>query len=221
MRDEYGGFWPGRYEMAVEPSSGWPERLERFREHLVFSVEPGPAVRNALADAAAPVAAADAAIAAPPVYYHVTVTIAGDLVDPDTAAGPGEFDPAGLDRLRAAARDRIAALERGPFEASLPRLNVFPSVVFCEVAAGGQLATLNDALCELSGVPEHDRDLDYVPHVTLGHFRDRDIGGLLDRLKGQRQVDAPPLGVEAVTLIGMEFDQRYPERRVIERFPLS
>lgn len=207
--------------MEVEPNSGWPATPDRFREHLVFTIEPSPEIREALAKAAAPLATSDAAIVAPQSYYHVTVTIAGNLVEPGAESGPGEFDPDSLKQLRADAKETLAETECEPFEASLPRLNLFPTVVFCEVEDGGTLSTLNTELCDVPGVTEHDRDDDYVPHVTLGHFVQTDIGELLKTIEQNRSVDSPPLGIDSVELIGMEFDQQYPERRTIERFPLS
>jgi 2'-5' RNA ligase len=221
VQDDYGGFWPGRYEMDVEPTSGWPDPPDRFREHLVFTVEPGSEIRDALRKATAPLATADSVIVAPQSYYHVTVTIAGNLVDPGTEDGPGEFDPSSLEQLRADAREALAETECEPCEAPLPRLNLFPTVVFCEVDDGGTLSTLNTELCDVPGVPEHDRDIDYIPHVTLGHFVQTDIGELLKTIEQERRVESPPLSIDAVELIGMQFDQQYPERRTIERFPLS
>lgn len=207
--------------MEVEPKSGWPDPPDRFREHLVFTVELGPKTREALAKAARPLATSDAAIAAPQSYYHVTVTIAGDLVEPGTESQMSEFDPDSLEQLRTEARETLSETECEPLEASLPRLNLFPTVLFCEVEDGGTLSILNSELCEVTGVTEHERDADYVPHVTLGHFVKTDISELLESIEQNRGVESPPLNIDAVELIGMQFDQSYPERRTIERFPLS
>lgn len=221
VRDDYGGFWPRRHEIEVKPKGGWPDVPDRFREHLVFIIELRPETREALGKAARPLATSDAAIAAPPSYYHVTVTIAGDLVKPGTESGTGEFDPESLEQLRTEARETLSKTECDFFEASLPRLNLFPAVLFCEVEDGGTLSTLNSELCEVTGVTEHERDADYVPHVTLGHFVKTDISELLESIEQDRIVESPPLNIDAVELIGMRFDQPYPERRTIERFPLS
>lgn len=221
MRDEFGGYWPGRHEMTVEPRCGWSATPDRVREHLVFTVEPRGEVRRALTAAAAPLRGSTVAAAAPPHYYHVTVSAVGAHVDPGTSRGPHELEPADLDRLRRRAAGAVDRSGVDPFEARLPRINVFPRVVFCEVHADERLGRLSDTLCTLDRVRCRDPGLDFVPHVTLGHFVDTDVGGLLDALAADRTVRAPPLSVDAVELTGMCYDGDYPDRRTVARFPLG
>ena len=97
---------------------------------------------------------------------HITLAVAG-FPGPDGVNDSSDcFTPAQL----AACEKRLQSVAMAPFELRLGRVNSFAAAPFLEIVdAGGHLQALRER------VVTHDtdfRDEPWVPHLTLGYYRD-------------------------------------------------
>lgn len=101
---------------------------------------------------------------------HFSVKVLGNVVeDPN---GEGEFST--QDERELVSSLQSALSDATAFTVDFPRLNLFPRVVYSEVADNGRLMELNQSVCDVPGVPVWGRDRDgFIPHLTLGHFTQR------------------------------------------------
>lgn len=161
----------------------------------------------------------DCIAAVPPSYLHVTVKVVGNVVE--NPKNDAEFTEEGEGRIVEAVRSAIAGVE--PFTVTFPRLNLFPTTVYAEVADGGRFAELNRRVCDVPDVEAWDRDGEgFVPHATLGQFIDTDgYERLLDYLEANRAVRAGPLDVSAIELVAIDLAERFPAFETVERFDLG
>lgn len=213
--------WENRYSFSPdvldrEALDQWAGDRERY---ITFSVDvTQPSVHNALEAVRTVLAKHNCTTVAPPEYYHITVKQVGCVREPperDT-----DVTPSTMSKLRRAAREMLSEVE--PFEVSLPRLNLFDRVIFCEVAECEPLIELHWRLCNLPDVPQwkYERE-DYVPHVTLSHFQSYEgLEGLFADLEPLRDVEIPSVTVESVSLQEMCPAGLYPPRETVEEFEL-
>lgn len=149
---------------------------------------------------------------------HLTVKLFDIPVAPSTTdvAGSG---PA-VQHVDAVVSDVVS--DRNPFEAAFTRLNLFPDVVYSEVADAGLLGEMNRALCDHAGVATLDRDGDgFIPHLTLGHFAgDSDYDELVDFLEANREVRLPTLTVTELALVAYEVGGHPPAYDRLETYEL-
>lgn len=209
------GYWDERGELAVETTTESDVAEWDVDRHLVFLAHvTDESVREALRPTLDALSEFDCLAVVPQQYLHVTVTLAGN-VGPERRLS--EYDE---ERIAADARDAFA--DADAFEVSFPRLNLFPSVVFADVADGGAFAQLNDQACGIDGVEVHDRDEGFVPHLTLAQFRnDRDYDELVDWLEENRALSVPPLRVTELELAAVGTDERFPTFETVARYPLD
>lgn len=215
------GNWENRYSFSPdvldrEALDQWAGDRERY---LTFSIDvTQPSVHDALEAVRTVLANHDCTTVAPPEYYHITVKQVGCIREPPERET--DVTPSTMSKLRRAARETLSKVES--FEVSLPRLNLFDRVIFCEVAECGPLNELHSRLCDLPDVPqwEYERE-DYVPHVTLSHFQSCEgLEGLFADLEPLRDVEIPSVRVDSVLLQEMHPAELYPSRKTVEEFEL-
>ncbi len=154
----------------------------------------------------------------PPEAYHLTVKLFGSAVSPSVA---DSNDPPSSVRHVDAAVSRVLAAYQ-PFEIQFPRLNLFPDVVYAEVADGGQLAGINRDLCKENKISTLDRDGGaFIPHLTLGYFQnDTRYGAFVEFLENNRKVSFPPFTVETLSLVAYNVGGYQPTYSRIERYEI-
>lgn len=146
------GNWENRYQFSPnildrEALNQWAGDRERY---LTLSVNVSKSsVHNALEPVRTVLADHDCSTVAPPDYYHITLKKVGCIRDPPER--DSDITPSTLSELRRAARRTLSDVQ--PFEVSLPRLNLFDNVVFCEVAEQDRLQEIHQRLCDLPDVP--------------------------------------------------------------------
>lgn len=215
------GEWENRYSLS--PNVFDPAKLQQWagdrERYLTFSVDiTHHPVHDALEEVRSVLATHDCVTVAPPEYYHITAKQIGCVRDP-----PGresDITPSTANDLQRRARETLDEVE--PFEVCFPQLNLFDSVVFCEVQADDPLFDVHRRLCNLPGVPqwEHERE-DYVPHMTISHFQSRDgFEELIADLEPLRDIDIPSMTIESVSLQEMHPAELYPSRETIAEFQL-
>jgi 2'-5' RNA ligase len=133
---------------------------------------------------------------------------------------PDEVSAITAEAIANQAADAISKIE--PFSVCLPRLNIYPSVVFCEVHNEGQLETLHRNLMELPEVPEFQHDGDgYGPHITLAQFQGTsDFADLLQWMEHNREVSVGSAQIEAISLVEVNPHAFFPEFRTIRQYSL-
>jgi 2'-5' RNA ligase len=149
---------------------------------------------------------------------HITVKLFDAMIDPSTT---GVEDPSPVVRRVDTAVSNVVA-EYEPFEVELTRFNLFPDVVYGQIADDGQLSRLNRKICDHSGIATLDRDRDnFIPHLTFGYFRnDSDYGALVDFLEANRELDIPTIPVEELALVAYEVGGRPPTYNQLETYEL-
>ncbi|MFC4359040.1 2'-5' RNA ligase family protein [Halobium salinum] len=227
MSDAYAEAWAARRDLdpvvdRFDPVPGCGRRLT-----LVVDLESGPA-REALDAAARDLDRFDALRRLPPAWFHVTVKGVGLVGDDPTAER--DLTPEAAERVERRIDDAVAGADIEPFEVALPRLNVWPTVVFCEAREAGDsrdegtLARLHRRVLDLPEVPRGEFDgAAYTPHVSLAHFvgdDPNDVAAAVDWLEANRTVDAGRLRVERLRLVAD--DPSSPERRfeTVREYPL-
>lgn len=148
---------------------------------------------------------------------HVTVKVFGTVVEqPSTEA---EFSSQEERELATVLESVLAAWS--PFDVAFPRFNLFPGVVYAEVADSGRFRAMNQAVCELPDVPVWDRDgAGFIPHLTLGQFTQRSgYGRLVEYLETHRQLDLPTIRIDQVKLVALDRSNgRFPPYEMIETY---
>lgn len=187
-------------------------------QYLTFLVDiDTESVTDTLGGITDELAAFDCLRTAPLDYLHTTVKQVGFMVEDPT--GRDELSRASVERIAESAETVFSDLE--PFGVTLPRLNVFPNVVFCEVQDDGRLWRPNRDLQSIAGVPAYRYDGDdYRPHVTLAEFCAIDgHENLLDWLARDRDVDESFV-VDAIELTAVDPSDCFPAFRTVRRYPL-
>ncbi|MWG35991.1 2'-5' RNA ligase family protein [Halomarina oriensis] len=210
-------FWERRHDLSVDPTTDEDVARRSDAGHLVLLFDVPRRVSEQFIPTLDRLSSFDCLAVAPPRYLHVTVTAVGTVVDgPD---GPGDVAPGALQTLA----DDVGTALRGvdPFTVEFPRLNLFPTVVYSELADEGRFAELNDRVCSLDAVPTHDRDRQFVPHAALGTFRDEDVGAVVTDLERDRTLDVSSVTVDELTLVSVDHRERYPRFECVRRYALD
>ncbi|SDM37299.1 2'-5' RNA ligase [Halogranum gelatinilyticum] len=222
MTDSFAAHWERRH--AADPVlQEFDDVRDRGRERphdYVFLVDiEDETVLDALGAAADALDDLDGVEGASREYLHATVKMLGFVVSDPT--GEDEVSRETAARLAAEASDAVDDID--PFELRLPRLNVFPSVVFCEVHDDGVLGAVHDRLLGLDGMPRYRYDGDdYTPHVSLAHF-DTEAGfrRAVEWTEANRKVDAGRVIVDAFKLVDIDLREAYPTFETVERYELG
>lgn len=155
----------------------------------------------------------------PPENLHVTVKVIGDVVTEPRAVG--EFSPTDERQLIQSIRDYIGDISS--FTVTFPQLNLFPTVVYAEVSDNDYFAELNQRICEIPTIPVLERDNAFIPHLTLGHFTQRDgYRELVQYLEDNRSLTVPEVTVTEVELVALDFAEgRFPSHTTVETYELQ
>lgn len=209
------GFWGERDELAPETTTDADVEERDVDRHLVFLAHvTDESVREALRPTLDALSEFDCLAVVPERYLHVTVTLAGN-VGPERRLSAADEEQIATD-----ARDAFADVDA--FEVSFPRLNLFPTVVFADVADDGSFGDLNDRACDIDGIERHDRDDGFVPHATLAQFQsDEDYDELVAWLEANRTLSVPSLRVDEIELVAVSLDERFPAFETVARYPLD
>jgi 2'-5' RNA ligase len=152
-------------------------------------------------------------------WLHATVKMLGFVVSNPT--DEDEVSAETAERLAIEAADAVADI--GQFEVRLPRLNVFPSVVFCEVHDDGRLAEIHERLLGLEGMPAYQYDGDgYTPHVSLAHF-ETEVGfeRAVAWTESNRELDAGTVTVDAFELVDIDLREGFSTFETVRRYELG
>jgi 2'-5' RNA ligase len=215
-------FWKQRHELSPSPITEEDVRqraVGRGRHLVLLAHITDDAVLSRIAPALNRLDEFGCFAAAPTRYLHVTVKVLGDVVEnpQDEAEFAPEEETELVEKL-GSALDGAA-----PFTVEVPRLNLFPDVVYAEVADEGRFAALNHRVCSIDGVPVRERDRDFIPHLTLGHFTRRNgYERLCQYLERNRSLDLPPIPVSDLELVALDFsDGRFPPYETVRTYDLS
>jgi 2'-5' RNA ligase len=215
-------FWKQRHDLSLSPITEEEihQRAGGRRRHLVLLANiTDDAVLSRIDPLLNRLDEFECFAAAPTRYLHVTVKVVGDVVE--NPQDETEFAP----REEAELVEEIDSALDGatPFTVEAPRLNLFPDVVYAEIADGGRFAELNRRVRSVPRVPVRDRDHEFIPHLTLGHFTR--VGGydqLLRYLKRNRSLEVPSVNVSELELVALDFSEgRFPPYETVRTYDLS
>jgi 2'-5' RNA ligase len=215
-------FWDRRHDLDLRPTSAADvaARSRSYERHLVLVWNLASETGAAFDSARDRLDAFDCLAVAPTRYLHATVKVLGDVTDAPDWSDAGTHS---VDDAPEFADDIAEALDGvDPFDARFTRLNLFPSVVYSEIDAGGRFAALNDHICSSVDVPVSGRDRRFIPHVALADFVDEsDYDSLVDRLETDRRIDVGPVEVNQLELVSVDLADRFPRFDTVRRYDLD
>lgn len=125
------------------------------------------------------------------------------------------------DREAVDALATVVDLDIGPFTVAFPRLNVVPAAVVAE-AHVSELRAIHDTLAAVEGMPLFAIDgPQYLPHASLAGFET--VSGYeraVAFVEGGRNLDVPPLRVDAVRLIELGPGENVGDGTVLRTYRL-
>lgn len=214
-------FWERRHDLSIRPTTAddLADRGERRGRHLdlVWDLPVGRTDEVVFERLRDRLSAFDCLTVAPPHYLHVSVKAVGRVVpDPDADE---EFSTGDLPLLADAIGTALDGVD--PFEVRLPRLNLFPTVVYSEIDDDGRFAALNDRVGAVPDVPVHERDQQFIPHAALAEFvGTSDYPALVEALEDDRTVDVGPVEATTLDLVSVDLSDRFPRLESVRRYDL-
>ncbi len=208
-------FWKQRHD--ITPFTDTDERVDGYRLVLLAEVT-DPDVLSACERICDALDQFECFDPLPSSVLHITAKLFDTEVEPSTT-GIENPSPA-VNRVDRVVSNVVSRYE--PFDVELPRLNLFPDVVYGEVADGGRLTGLNRRICDHGGIATLDRDDEkFIPHLTFGYFgNDRDFGALVEFLEANRELQLPTVPIEEVALVAYEVGGHPPTYNQLKRYEL-
>jgi 2'-5' RNA ligase len=208
-------FWENRYEL--DSFTGVANGSEDYRLALLFDITDS-VFCSAGRELVETLSQFECFAPSPAKTFHITVKIFDISVSPSTTGADNV--PPSIRRVDDAVSSVLPAYH--PFEIQFPKLNLFPDVVYSEVVDHGQLASLNRKLCKKDAIASQARDDDnYIPHLTLGYFRNSvDYSSFIRFIENNREVQFPVLPVETLSLVAYNVDGHPPTYDRVELYEL-
>lgn len=207
-------FWEERYDMSIQPITDAEIKSREPGRHLVFLFD--ITEESVLSQFRSVLTDLDefACLDTWPVeYLHVTTKVLGTISENQQGLSADDEH-----EIIDIARSTLSSAEQ--FTIRFPRLNLFPTTVYAEVADKGQFKELNEEICEIQNVPVYDRDINqFIPHVSLARFRGkRDTEELIDYLEQNRSLEIDPVEVSEIELVALNPTEIYPTFDMVENF---
>lgn len=208
-------FWGQRRE--ISPSGDTQEPLDGHRLGLITKIT-NPDIRAAGEDLCNELDKFGCFEPSPVDAFHLTVKLFEIQVSPSVSAVSNSSNA--VRRIGETVSDLATAFD--PFDVQFPQINLFPDVVYGEVDDQGQLAELNDRLCQSDLVDALERDRDgFIPHLTFGYFvNDSGFRSLVDFLEANRQLRFPAGTIDELSLVAYEMGGRPPTYNRLDTYPL-
>lgn len=148
-------------------------------------------------------------------YFHITVKMAGFLVD-----NPSQGDEIGEDQLDEIKQQADSIVEDfEPFEVRLKNLNIFPTAVISEVHEARELDSLNRRFKQIDQLLTFRKE--YLPHTSIAHFQSKEaFQSLLEKLEQLREQEFGTVEVDEIRLIHTDFRKDKLGFETVERFKL-
>jgi len=151
-------------------------------------------------------------------YLHITVKGCGFL-----AESVEYEDDIPIENLQTIVDQAKEILHTPRFRIHLPKLNLFPSVVFLEVHDNGRIGELNRKLQSISEIGKMRFDYPFLlPHISVAQFQnDKEFGRLVSFLEKLRAVEFGEMTTDSIELAIAHLNGRYPQLEPIHTFQLE
>lgn len=149
---------------------------------------------------------------------HITLKQIGFVVDrPDENNEVSEYSASMLADKAEQVFDEV-----DPFTVRLGKLNLFSSVVYCEIEHSTRLEDIHHRLLSFPETKQFEYDgYKFAPHMTLAEFRsDSDYLELLEYLEENRDSINGELEVTSVSLAKTTSYETMPDFEIVRRFDL-
>ena len=150
-------------------------------------------------------------------YLHITVKGCGFL-----AESPEHEDDIPIEKLQTIIDQATEILHTPRFRIRLPKLNLFPSVVFLEVHDNGRIGEMNRELQSICGIRRMRFDYPlFLPHISIAQFQnEQEFDRLINYLERLRDVEFGETTTGSIELVIAHINGRYPQLESIHAFEL-
>ena len=150
-------------------------------------------------------------------YLHITVKGCGFL-----AESPEHEDDIPVEKLQTIIDQATEILQTPRFRIHLPKLNLFPSVVFLEVHDNGRIGEMNRELQSICGIRRMRFDFPlFLPHISVAQFQsEQEFDRLINYLERFRDVEFGETATGSIELVIAHINGRYPQLESIHAFEL-
>jgi 2'-5' RNA ligase len=209
-------FWNKRHELSPHPIQKADVQDRESGRHLVFLVDITDGVMSQLESETTALDEFNCLDAWPLEYLHITVKVIGTI-------GTQESDLVPADEQRFIDAGHSVFDDVSPFTVTFPKLNLFPSVVYAEVADDSRFTALNNRVCDISEMPVYDRDGDgFIPHMALARFTQKEgYKSVVTYLERARYLETDPVEISTIQLCAFDYNKWYPSFEVIETYDLQ
>lgn len=208
-------FWKKRHESSPSPIRKAAVQDREPGRHLVFLVDITEEILSQFESMTVALEEFDCLDAWPLEYLHITVKVVGTIGTPGSELVP-------TDEQRFIDAGHSVFDDINPFTVKFPKLNLFPSVVYAEVMDNSRFTSLNDRICDISGMPVYDRDRDgFIPHMALARFtQEEGYESVVTFLEQSRHLEISPVEISTIQLCALDSTEWYPSFETIEIFDL-
>lgn len=208
-------FWERRRE--ISPSGGTHASFDGYRLGLLAEITSSD-IRAAGENLCTELDVFGCFESSSPSAFHLTVKLFNIQVDSSVSQVADSSNA--TRRIGEIVADLTTVFD--PFSVQFPRINLFPDVVYGEVNDRGQLADLNEQLCEADTIEPLERDRDgFIPHLTLGYFvNDTGYTALIDFLEANRTLQFPSAEVDELSLVAYDASERPPRFNRLNTYSL-
>jgi 2'-5' RNA ligase len=222
MVDTLAQLWEDRHELEprLTDDAFCRETAEGREEYATLLIEiDNESIGRSLTEAMDALNGIEGVSTPPSEYLHITVKTIGFVVEEPT--NEYEVSPGDIREISTAVESLFEDID--PFVVELPRLNLFPSVVLCEVREQGELAELHQRVLSVPNVIEHQYDGDsYTPHASIAHFRtESGFRSARSWVEQNREIETQSVTVDAIRLIEMDPRTLYPNFETVQQFDLG
>lgn len=208
-------FWKKRHDLSPNPIRKSAVQDRESGRHLVFLVDVTDEILSQFEPMTVALEEFDCLDVWPLEYLHITVKVVGTI-------GTPESELVSADEQRFIDAGHSVFDDINSFTVRFPKLNLFPSVVYAEVADNSRFALLNDRICDISEMPVYDRDRHgFIPHMTLARFtQEEGYESVVEYLERSRHLEIDPIEISTIQLCALDPTEWYPSFETIETFNL-
>jgi 2'-5' RNA ligase len=151
-------------------------------------------------------------------YFHISVMGLGFLAESEEYEDDILIE--NLQRIINQAKEILQPYSK--FDVFLPKLNIFPDVVFVEVHDRGKIEEIHRTLQAIPEIRKRKFDYPILPHISIMHFQNnKNLTKLISHLENLRDTKFGKMAVNSIELVNAHLFKKYPKLNTIHTFELD